>query len=108
MTSRRAAFTLILLLFLFGAAFLLFVSGTNSDIQLQVDERVRGRVISIWMLAFGVMYPIGSLLAGLVAEAWGAPATTFAGALACGAWGVTMTWRFRRGPATQAALEAGS
>ena len=98
----------LVLMFLFGTAFLLFVSGTNSDIQLQVDERVRGRVISIWMLAFGVMYPIGSLLAGLVAEAWGAPATTFAGALACGAWGVAMTWRFRRGPATQPIFEPGT
>src|SRR5262245_12916173 len=77
----------LLLMFLFGAAYLLVISGTNSDIQLAVDDRVRGRVISIWMLAFGVAYPVGSLLAGAVASAWGPRVTVIAGAVVCLAWG---------------------
>ena len=98
----------LVMMFLFGASFLLFVSGTNSDIQLQVEDRYRGRVISIWMLAFGTMYPIGSLLSGVAAEAWGAQATTLAGALVCGFWGARMAWSFRQGPATQPILEPGT
>jgi MFS family permease len=94
-------------IFLFGGSFLLFVSGSNSDIQLQVDEGYRGRVISIWMLAFGTMYPIGSLLAGVATVAWGAQTTTLVGALFCGLWGTWMLWRFR-GPAPQPILQPGT
>jgi MFS family permease len=90
----------LLLIFLYGVVFLLFVSGNNSDVQLQVEEPMRGRVLSIWMLALGVSLPVGSLLAGVAAEAWGAPATTIAGGIGCALWGLAMLRRFR-GPATQ-------
>jgi MFS family permease len=94
----------LLMMFLFGAAYLLVVSGTNSDIQLAVEEGVRGRVISIWMLAFGVGLPIGSLLAGVVAAAWGPRAAVIIGAVACAAWGFGML-RWFPGPAPRPALE---
>jgi len=94
----------ILLIALFGASFLMVVAGTNSGIMLRVDERIRGRVISIWMLAFGVAFPIGSLLAGAAAEAWGAQPATVVGGAACGVWGAGMLWR-SRGPAARPALE---
>jgi MFS family permease len=96
----------LVMMFLFGGAFLLFVSGSNSDIQLQVDDGYRGRVISIWMLAFGTMYPIGSLLAGVAAVAWGPQTTTLVGSVFCGLWGVGMLLRFR-GPAPRPILEPG-
>jgi predicted MFS family arabinose efflux permease len=84
------------LLVLYGAAYLFGISGTNSDIQLQVDESVRGRVLSIYMLAFGAFYPVGSLVAGLAAERFGAPATTATGATVCLAWGLWLRWWWRR------------
>ncbi len=80
------------LLVLFGSAFLIVISGTNSDIQLHVDEAVRGRVISAWLLAFGTTYPAGSLLAGLLAEVWGAPATMMAGGAICAVSGLGLWW----------------
>jgi MFS family permease len=94
----------LLLIFLYGVVFLLFVSGNNSDVQLQVDEPMRGRVLSIWMLALGVSFPVGSLLAGVAAEPWGAPATTIAGGMGCALWGLAMLRRFR-GPATQTSFQ---
>jgi predicted MFS family arabinose efflux permease len=97
----------LILMFLFGAAYLLVISGTNSGIQLTVEDRVRGRVISIWMLAFGVAYPVGSLLAGVAASAWGPQATVVAGALVCSAWGLGML-RWLPGPSPQPVLEPGS
>ncbi len=97
----------LVLMFLFGAAYLLVISGTNSDIQLSVDNRVRGRVISIWMLAFGVAYPVGSLLAGVAAAAWGPRPTVVAGAVVCCAWGLGML-RWFPGPAPRPALQPGS
>ncbi len=95
------------MMFLFGAAYLLVVSGTNSDIQLAVDDQMRGRVISIWVVAFGVAYPAGALLAGLLASAWGPQATAVVGAVACSAWGLGM-FRWTPGPSPRPALEPGS
>jgi MFS family permease len=80
------------LLVLFGSAFLIVISGTNSDIQMHVDEAVRGRVISAWLLAFGATYPAGSLLAGLLAETWGAPATMVVGGAVCAVSGLVLWW----------------
>ena len=82
----------VILIVLFGSAFLIVVSGTNSDIQMEVDEAVRGRVISVWLLAFGVTYPAGSLLAGVLAEAWGAPATMIVGGAVCLLSGLVLWW----------------
>ena len=82
----------VILMVLFGSAFLIVVSGTNSDIQMQVDEEVRGRVISVWLLAFGVTYPVGSLLAGVLAEVWGAPATAITGGATCVIAGLGLWW----------------
>ncbi|MGH2573700.1 MAG: MFS transporter [Actinomycetota bacterium] len=97
----------VLLMVLYGTAFLFLVAGTNSAIQLQVEEGMRGRVISMWMLAFGAFYPAGSLVAGIAAEAWGAPVTTIAGAAVCAAWGLILLGR-SAGPAGRAVLEPGA
>jgi MFS family permease len=91
----------------YGISFLFIVAGTNSAIQLLVEEGVRGRVISIWMLAFGAFYPAGSLAAGVAAEAWGAPVTVAAGAVVCAAWGVILLAR-SVGAQRRAALEPGT
>lgn len=91
----------------YGTAFLFVVAGTNSAIQLQVDEGMRGRVISMWMLAFGAFYPAGSLIAGIAAEAWGAPVTTLVGAVVIGTWGLVMAGR-STGRAGRTALEPGA
>jgi predicted MFS family arabinose efflux permease len=77
----------------YGTAFLFIVAGTNSVIQLQVEEAMRGRAIGMWLLVFGAFYPAGALAAGVAAEAWGAPVTSVAGAVACGAWGLFLLAR---------------
>lgn len=97
----------VVLLALFGAGFLFVVAGTNSGIMLRTEEGIRGRVMSLWTLAFGAAFPLGTLVAGVAADAWGAQPTTIAGAAACGAWGLGMMWR-ARGPAPQPVLEPGT
>jgi MFS family permease len=95
------------LLTAYGAAYLFGVSGTNSDIQLHVKDALRGRVLSLFMLAFGAAFPVGSLVAGIAAETWGAPATTLVGGMACAAWGVGLVWWWYRKPVARPALEPG-
>jgi len=62
-----------LLLFLDGAALLTIFSMTASLVQLIVPDYLRGRVVSIYMVAFRGGMPLGSLWAGYAATLTSAP-----------------------------------
>lgn len=66
-----------------GASAVIATTLTNTIIQSSTPEEMRGRVISIWItITFGVA-PFGNLLAGLVAQIYGAPLTLALGGLLC-------------------------
>ena len=56
------------LLFLSGAALLMVFSMTSSLVQLIVPDHLRGRVVSIYMVAFRGGMPLGSLASGFAAS----------------------------------------
>ncbi len=56
---------------------LVVISSTNTYLQTHVEEQMRGRVISYYVMAFGGMQPIGNFLVGSLAHAIGAPWTVF-------------------------------
>ena len=60
------------LLVLVGAGMMMQMAATNTLIQTLVDERMRGRVMSFYTMAFFGMTPFGSLLAGVVSEQFSA------------------------------------
>ena len=62
-----------LLLFLDGAALIVVFSMTASLVQLIVPDHLRGRVVSIYMVAFRGGMPLGSLWAGYAATLSSAP-----------------------------------
>lgn len=65
-------------------------TGTNALLQSRVEERMRGRIVSLFVLAFSGASPLGSLALGAAAHAWGirTALTASAGlALATGAFG---------------------
>ena len=67
-----------LLIIMVGEAGMLAqIAATNTYIQTNVEEHMRGRVISYYVMAFQGMQPIGSLLIGWSAHAGSAPATVF-------------------------------
>jgi predicted MFS family arabinose efflux permease len=49
-----------------------FLAVNNTLIQLHVDDAVRGRVLGIYVLTWGLL-PVGTLPAGAIADAAGAP-----------------------------------
>ena len=59
-----------------GALYIGLLSGLSTVVQLRAPEAFRGRVLSLYMVALGVVYPVGALLQGAVADAVGLPATT--------------------------------
>src|SRR6266851_1396322 len=62
-----------ILLFLTGAALMLVFSTVTSLVQLIAPNEMRGRVMSIYMLAFRGGIPLGSLVSGWLATYLGAP-----------------------------------
>lgn len=67
------------------------LTGSNTIIQTLVDENMRGRVMSYYTMAFVGMAPFGSLLAGAMADAIGAPHTIVVSGIACILGGIWFT-----------------
>jgi MFS family permease len=59
-----------------GFGLILYVSSTNTLIQMTTEDHYRGRVMSLYTLMFVGTAPFGALLAGAVGQRFGAPAAT--------------------------------
>jgi MFS family permease len=70
-------------LFLSGFGMLLFFATSNTTLQTIVPDEMRGRVMGIWSLVFGMMIPVGSIEAGAVANLFGTPFALGLGAIIC-------------------------
>jgi MFS family permease len=77
--SRQYALSLACLALL-GASMSSSASLINTLLQTSAPDRLRGRVISLYALAWLGLVPIGNLQAGAVAERFGAAAALFVGA----------------------------
>jgi MFS family permease len=58
-----------------GALYTMAVSSTSSGLQTSVPPKRRGRIMSLYMMAWGGLYPIGAVAAGYTATHLGAPTT---------------------------------
>lgn len=100
--------------FWLSAAFLIPVGGTmmvqmsssNTLIQTMVPDRLRGRIMALYSMMFMGMAPLGSLLAGWLADTIGAPATIMVGGALCivGSVPFALSLRHLRGHARQLIL----
>lgn len=80
--SRSFPLTLVTLLVL-GFAMIVQNAMTNTLLQTEVPDHLRGRVMGLYNLTFNGMTPFGSLQAGVVANAFGAPAALLVGGIVC-------------------------
>jgi MFS family permease len=74
--------SLAILLFI-GFGFMVQMASSNTILQTVVEEGKRGRVMSMYTIAFMGMAPFGSLLAGFSAQHIGAPHTVMIGGTVC-------------------------
>ena len=63
-------------------------------IQQIVDESRRGRVMSLFQVAWGGLVPFGSLAMGFLGDSLGSPATVLMGALVCVGFGALTMFLF--------------
>lgn len=79
----------VLMVFCAGASLLGVVAMTSSLVQLATSEAMRGRVVSIFMLAFRGGMPLGNLTAGYMAEVFSVRTALALNAVALGAVALT-------------------
>ncbi|HEY8921879.1 MAG TPA: MFS transporter [Candidatus Limnocylindria bacterium] len=72
-----AAFPLIVFV---GLSSMLMINTINVTVQRSVPDELRGRVMALYVTVFAGSTPIGGLIAGAVAQAWGPPAGFLVGA----------------------------
>jgi MFS family permease len=80
--SRVFWFSLVLML-VTGFGMIVQMASSNTVLQTIVEENKRGRVMSLYAMAFRGMVPFGSLLAGIMASRLGAPLTLVIGGGCC-------------------------
>jgi MFS family permease len=81
------------LMFFAGFGMMVNLASCNTILQTMVDDDKRGRVMSIFAMAFMGMAPFGSLIAGALASRIGAGRTLLIGGLCCIAAGVAFAFK---------------
>lgn len=71
-----------------GAGGIAMAVSANTTIQLAVPDQLRGRVMSVYTTSFSASVPVGGLLMGGIASAWGVPLSLFIGAVVTLAIGI--------------------
>lgn len=66
-----------------GFSMMVEMASSNTLVQSMVPDALRGRVMAVYSMMFMGMAPLGSLLAGTLAERIGAPRTVMIGGAAC-------------------------
>ncbi len=66
---------------LVGACYIGVLAGLNTIVQLYAPAKLRGRMIGIYMMALGILYPVGALVQGALAGWIGTRLVTVLGAL---------------------------
>ena len=81
--AARVLWAALLMLFVIGFGMLVQMAASNTVLQTLVEDDKRGRVMSLYLMAFMGMVPWGSLLAGFLATRIGLGRTLFLEGAAC-------------------------
>lgn len=79
----RILWVSLVLMVIVGYAMIIHMAAANTILQTIVDDDKRGRVMSLYVMAFIGMMPLGSLLAGSLANRIGAPKTILISGITC-------------------------
>jgi MFS family permease len=88
---------------LVGGAYISCLSGLNVVVQLRAPAELRGRLVSLYFVAVGVLYPIGAIVQGRLGDLFGLRWVTGGSAVLLAA-GVLSSRLFR--PGAVATLDA--
>ena len=89
-----------------GFGLIVYVASTNTMLQQTTEDRFRGRIMSLYTLMFAGTAPIGALIAGVIAQRFGAPYATSFSALVLLLGALWVSYRLRAIAAQQAMAAA--
>ena len=92
--AARSLWLAVLALFLVGLIYMGVLSGLQTVAQLHAPAAYRGRVLSFFLVALGVAYPLGALFQGPIANHIGVAWTTVSAALVLTVIGALVVWRW--------------
>jgi MFS family permease len=82
-SQSRLLWLSLLMMLIVGCASILQIASSNTILQTIVEEDKRGRLMSLYTMAFLGILPFGNLAAGALASRIGAPNTVMLGGLFC-------------------------
>jgi MFS family permease len=91
--AARSLWLAVAALFGVGLVYMGVLSGLQTVAQLHAPAAYRGRVLSFFLVALGVAYPLGALAQGPVADHIGVGWTTVSAALTLGLIYLLIAWR---------------
>ena len=74
------------LLLIIGLGMMLQMASTNTMLQSMINDRMRGRVLSMYTMAYMSIAPFGSLMVGSLSSRFGVKATLLCTAVICMLW----------------------
>jgi len=98
LSAARHVWLAVPLLFTTGFSGLVLVASCNTRLQLAAPDELRGRMMSLYTLVWGGVFPIGAFCVGAISEAWGVSTAFFVQGSAglSGLLALTLWWRRRR------------
>ncbi|HEU5194365.1 MAG TPA: MFS transporter [Methylomirabilota bacterium] len=95
LAAARHVAVAVVLLFITGFAGLFLVASCNTRLQLTTPDELRGRMMSLYTLVWGGVFPIGAFCVGAISEAWGVSTAFFVQATAgfTGLAALVLWWR---------------
>jgi MFS family permease len=81
------------LLAMAGGSMVVFTATANTSLQIAAPDHLRGRVMSMYAIVMGGVTPAGALIAGGLAQVWGAPGAFGVGGVA-GLIAALAVWRW--------------
>jgi predicted MFS family arabinose efflux permease len=92
--------------FLLGLFYFLTVTSLATVLQHRLDDSVRGRVMALWVMAFGGTVPLGAVVAGPLSDKVGISAVVIGGAVVAAA--LALVTDLREGPSSKHSGQADS
>jgi MYXO-CTERM domain-containing protein len=97
LSAARHVWPAAVLLFVTGFFGLTVVASCNTRLQLAAPDELRGRMMSLYTLVWGGVFPIGAFCVGAISEAWGVSTAFFVqGAAGLAGLGALALWWRRR------------
>jgi len=73
-----------------GITFLMLSAAVNTVLQAKVERNMRGRIMSLYILVFQGLLPVGGIVMGIIADRVSAPFVLLVGGLVCSVMAVAL------------------